>query len=77
MRVDYTDLNKACLKDPFALPQIDQVVDSIAGCELLRFLDCYSGYHQILLKSEDQIKTLFITPFDAFCYHHAFRSQER
>jgi Reverse transcriptase (RNA-dependent DNA polymerase). len=49
MCVDYTDLNKACPKDPFGLPQINQVVDLTAGCELLSFLDCYSGYHQISL----------------------------
>ena len=64
MCVDYTDLNKHCPKDPVSLPRIDEVVDSIAGCELLTFLDCYSSYHQISLK-EDQIKTSFITPFGA------------
>jgi hypothetical protein len=68
MCVDYTNLIKACEKDPFGLPQINQVVDSIVGCSLLSFLDCYSGYHQIPLKVEDQIKTSFITPFGAFCY---------
>ena len=47
MCVDYTDLNKHCPKDPFGLPRIDQVIDSTAGCVLLSFLDCYSGYHQI------------------------------
>jgi hypothetical protein len=41
MCIDYTDLNKHCLKDPFPLPRIDQVVDSIAGSVLLCFLDCY------------------------------------
>jgi hypothetical protein len=66
--VDYTNLNKTCKKDPFELPQIDQVVDSMAGCSLLTFLDCYSVYHQILLNEEDQIKTSLITPFAAFCY---------
>jgi hypothetical protein len=66
--VDYTDLNKACKNDPFRLPRIDQVVDSIAGCSLLSFLDCYSRYHQIPLKKDDQIKTSFITLFGAFCY---------
>jgi hypothetical protein len=45
MCVDYTDLNKDCPKDHFGLPRIDQVVDSMAGCVLLCFLDCYSGYH--------------------------------
>jgi hypothetical protein len=63
MCVDYTDLNKHCLKDHFRLPRIDQVIDSTAGCVLLYFLDCYSVYHQIALKEEDQIKTMFITPF--------------
>jgi hypothetical protein len=68
MCVDHTDLNKACKKYPFGLPRIDQVVDSTAGCSLLSFLDCYSGYHQIPLKEEEQIKTSFITLFGAFCY---------
>jgi hypothetical protein len=68
MCVDYTDLNKTCKKDPFELPRINQVVDSTGGCSLLSFLDCYSGYHQIPLKVEDQIKTSFITLFSAFCY---------
>ena len=68
MCVDYTDLNKHCPKDPFGLPRIDQIINSTAGCVLLSFLDCYSGYHQIALKEEDQIKTAFITPFGAYAY---------
>ena len=68
MCVDYTDLNKHCKQDPFGLPRIDEVVDSTAGCALLCFLDCYSGYHQISLKESDQIKTSFITPYGAYCY---------
>jgi hypothetical protein len=68
MCLDYTDLNKACKKDPFRLPHIDQVVDSTAGCSLLSFLICYSRYHHMPIKEEDQIKTSFITPISAFCY---------
>jgi hypothetical protein len=68
MCVDYTDLNKHCTKDPFGLPRIDQVIDSMTGCNLLCFLDCYSEYHQIAIKEEDQEKTAFITPFGAYCY---------
>jgi ribonuclease HI len=44
------------------------VVDSTAGCSVLSFLDCYSGYHKISLAKEDEEKTAFITPFGAFCY---------
>jgi hypothetical protein len=61
--VDYTGLNKACPKDLFPLPHIDQVVDSTAGCETLCFLDVYSGYHQIATCIADQLATSFITPF--------------
>jgi hypothetical protein len=31
MCVDYTDLNKHCLKDPFGLPRIDQGIESKVG----------------------------------------------
>jgi hypothetical protein len=68
MCVDYTHLNKHCPKDHFGQPRIDQVVDSTAGCVLLCFLDCYSGYHQIALKEEDQIKTAFIILFGTYAY---------
>ena len=57
MCVDVTDLNNACLKDSFPLPRIDQLVDSMAGHELLTFMDAFSGYKQILMKDENQEKT--------------------
>ena len=68
MCVDYTSLNKACPKDPFPLPRIEQVIDSTSGCETLCFLDAYSGYHQIAMGESDQLVTAFITPFGSFCY---------
>ena len=68
MCVDYIDLNKHCMKDPFGLPRIDQIIDSMVGSALLSFLDCYSGYHQSALRKEDQSKTSFITLFGAYCY---------
>ena len=40
MCVDYTDLNKACPGDPFALPRIDQIIDATVGCERLSFFGC-------------------------------------
>jgi hypothetical protein len=33
MCIDYTNLNKACPKDPYPLPRIDQIVDSTSGCD--------------------------------------------
>jgi hypothetical protein len=66
MCVDYTSLKKACPKVPFPLPRIDQIVNSIAGCETLSFLDAYSGYHQIQMKESDQLATSFVTLFGMY-----------
>ena len=68
MCVDFTDLNKACLKDSFPLPRIDQLVDSTAGHKLLTFMDTFSGYSQIMIDDTDQEKTSFITSKGLFYY---------
>jgi hypothetical protein len=68
MCIDYTSLNKVCPKDEYPLPRICQIVDSTALCELLLFLDAYSGYHQISLTIDDEEKIVFITSFGIFCY---------
>ena len=39
--VDFTDLNKACPKDPFPLPRIDQLVDATVGHPRMSFLDAF------------------------------------
>jgi hypothetical protein len=77
MCVDYTDLNKHCPKDPFGLPRIDQVIDSTAGCDLLCFLDCYSGppdCYQGRRLGEDHVH------HPVWCvqlHDHVFRVEER
>ncbi|XP_030941048.1 uncharacterized protein LOC115965893 [Quercus lobata] len=43
MCMDFIDLNKACPKDNFPLPRIDQLIDSTAGHELLTFMDAFSS----------------------------------
>ncbi|KAI5351609.1 hypothetical protein L3X38_004500 [Prunus dulcis] len=66
--VDYTDLNKACPKDNFPLPRIDQLVDSTSGNQLLSFMDAYSGYNQIMMHGDDKAKTSFIIERGTYCY---------
>jgi hypothetical protein len=68
MCIDYTSLNKTCPKDPFPLPRIDQIMDSTSGCDLLCFLDAYSGFHQTPISKEDKEQTAFITVDGLFCY---------
>ena len=66
--INFTDLNKACPKDPFPLPRIDQLVDSASGHARQSFLDAFQGYHQIPMNAVNQEKTAFITPRRAYCY---------
>jgi hypothetical protein len=68
MCIDYTSLNKACPKDLYPFPRIDQIVDSTSGCDLLSFLDAYSGFHQIQMSREDRKHTAFVTVDGLYCY---------
>ncbi|GKV19329.1 hypothetical protein SLEP1_g29608 [Rubroshorea leprosula] len=68
MCIDFTDLNKVCPKDNYALPNIDELVDNSSGYEVLSFCDAYSGYNQIPLAEEDQDKTAFIAAGETYCY---------
>ena len=66
--MEFTDLNKACPKDSYPLPRINQLVDSTAGHMLLSFMDAFSRYNQIKMDEVDQEKTSFVTSQGLFCY---------
>jgi len=68
MCTDYTNLNKACPKDTYPLPNMDRLVDGAAGHKVLSFLDAYSGYNQIPMYPLDKEKTAFITEEANFYY---------
>ena len=68
MCVDFTDLKKACSKNSFPLPKINQLVDSTAGHSLLSFIDAFSRYNQIPMDEQDEESTTFITNMGLFCY---------
>ena len=64
----WTNLNKACPKDSYPLPRIDQLVDSTASHKLLSFVNAFSSYNQIRMDEVDQEKAFFITSQEFFCY---------
>ena len=66
--VDYRDLNKASPKDNFTLKNIHIMIDNCSKHEMHIFVDCYAGYHQILMDKEDAEKTTFITPWGVYHY---------
>ncbi|XP_070022720.1 uncharacterized protein [Nicotiana sylvestris] len=66
--VDYRDLNKASPKDNFPFPNIHILVDNCPNHEIQSFVDCYAGYHQILMDEDDAENTAFTTPWGTYCY---------
>ena len=66
--VDYHDLNRASSNDDFLLPNIHILLDNYAKHEVASFVDCYDGYHQIIINDEDAEKISFITPWGTYCY---------
>jgi len=68
MCVDYRNLNSACPKDSYPLPNIDRLVDGATDHKILIFLDAYFGYNQIRMHPRDKEKTIFMT-VDANYYY--------
>ena len=64
---NFWDLNLACPKDDFPLPNIDMIMDMTAGYEMYSLMDGFSGYNQIKIGLEDQEKTTFTCAWGTFC----------
>ena len=57
--VDFHNLNKACPKNEFSLPNIGLLVDSAVGSSMFSFMDGYSEYNQIRMATKVAKKTTF------------------
>ena len=64
--VDYRRLNDITVKDSFPLPRIDATLDSLGGAEWFTTLDLLSGYWQVALSKDAQLKSAFCTPNGLF-----------
>jgi hypothetical protein len=58
--IDLRKLNVATKKDPYQLPFIDEVLNTVIGCEAFSLLNWYARYHQIFITPKDKYKTTFV-----------------
>jgi hypothetical protein len=63
MCVDYRMLNKATIKNKYALPLPEELFDQVRGAKVFSSLDLRQGYHQIRVKEQDVHKTAFHTRY--------------
>ena len=66
--IDFCNLNQLSLKDNYPLPNMEHLLQRVTGARMMSMLDGFSGYNQVLLKREDQLKTTFTTPWGTFMY---------
>lgn len=66
--VDYRQLNKVAINNKYPLPIIDDLMDQLVSAHVFSKIDLWLGYHQILVKPEDILKTMFIMRYVHYEY---------
>ena len=66
--MDFRNLNMASEKDNNPIPPMDQILQKVVGSEMFSLLDGFSGYNQVLVSLDEQLKTTFRTPWGTFAY---------
>lgn len=62
------NLNKPCQNDNFPLPPMEPILQVAASSEIMSFLDGFSGFNQVLVHRNDQLKTTFKTKLGTYAY---------
>src|SRR4051812_7500183 len=68
MCIDYRKLNEETRKDHYTLTFIDKTLERLAMDSHFCYLDGYSGFYQIAIHPDDQLKTTFICPYGIYAY---------
>nr|GFA35014.1 putative reverse transcriptase domain-containing protein [Tanacetum cinerariifolium] len=63
MCIDYQEVKKLTMKNPYPLPRIDGLFDQLQGLSVYSKIDLRSGYRELRVRKEDIPKTTFRTRF--------------
>jgi transposase InsO family protein len=70
MCIDYRQLNQNTVKDSYALPRIEEILDALGGNSYFTVLDMKSGYHQVEMDEQHKQRTAFtVGPLGFFEYN--------
>ena len=64
--IDYRAVNGVTTPDPYQMPFIEDILDTLACAKFMSKLDLNKGFHQIPVRVEDKLKTAFCTPWGKF-----------
>ena len=66
--IDFCVLNRASVKDNFPHPNMELILQQVAGSQMISLLDGFLGYNQVRVKRDDKYKTTFTTHWSTFYY---------
>lgn len=66
--VAYNGLNDRTERESWPLPNIEELLEKLAGHKWYSACDGYMGYYSVKIRDEDVAKTMFKTPFGTFAY---------
>lgn len=66
--IDYRKINEISIDDKFPIPNIENILDKLGKAQYFSTIDLAKGFHQILVRQEDQRKTAFSTPSGHYEY---------
>ena len=66
MCIDFRAINSITQTDPYQMPLIEEILETLAAARFISKIDLNKGFLQILIEQVDQAKTAFCSPWGKF-----------
>ena len=64
--IDYRAINSVTTPDPYQMPFIEDILDTLSSAKYMSKIDLNKGFHQIPVQQVDKAKTAFCTPWGKY-----------